>query len=1233
MFNKKVQYYLGKYKIYKLEIEERGLYKNKLYDHVLPDDYKELNFIGNTYKEVLKLKNKIKFHSITNLKSSQVMCLNLFIPFMNEKYKHLLIGVLNKYNVINTKSKIVDFVFEKEYVLEGKTCFDLYLKLEDNTQIFFEIKYTEDGFGRYSKTKTNVIETYYKKLFKESLNLNKYDLDNKDNIKFFEDNYQIFRNVSFVKTKTDHCVFLYPFKNYKCMKEINNFCEYNDNFKNIHTLDLEQFVDCILEEVNDTELIHYFKEFKMKYLNYDIKGIDVIDNTDIDYDFKENINNIIINCLDEVPLQPKGLYTINKKEDVKSIIEFLFYRIESLHDIHSFLSMIDGNATSRLCIYKNNDKEKILEYIQSKKLKGNSLVYVAGDESNEVCEKICSVKNLNLGISALDSNLVFVSMYCKPLYNEYSKILTNEFGTLDNNDKIIEYVENGLEDKYFAFNTKGSPSVMYSCYKKDIKLDGNTFVIFDIETSGLNNTIDEILKIEAYKITDGVYKDSFSRIVKTKDNVSELIKQITNISEELNNGIDIDLALKDFFEYINGRILLSSNISFDFKLLFSNIEQYNKDIISILMSSTIKIVSLNNLVNLDNCKKDLYGKSQKLVNVISDKWHKKFKKEDFSNIKTLNINIYEKRNDSKLYHEFIDNYDEVYLSELRIIQNYKTNITLDIIEEDILYYKKNELGYRREKVEKIIFLHEIIKSMMLNNYNYQYKYNYKKILHKKCYSIIHNNMEFELKNDLTATFICSSNHGDVLEIPCTIKVGKNVYVVDSVDYFVVEFIAKKIILPHTIKLIKNIAYLDEIKVLGDSNYMSIDGVLYSKDKSELISYPRNKRDKILKIPDEVVKISKLNSEYIEKIIIGKNTSKLSFKYLPNLTSFEVDKDNKFLSSIDGVLYNKDLTKIIRYPNNRKNTSFTFPDSVKYTDESIVCPNLINLHIGKSFVHEYYDMFLHHFKFLENISVSKSNMYLMSYNGVLYTKNMEHIVNYPTNKSEKEYNIPDSVNYIGVEAICNSNLEKIVLSETIEFHPNSVSCCNLNSIVIKENNDLIDKTKLSITNQNIILVDDVLYEKDNLSIIATCNKNYIKIIEGVEYIEECINTKKLELPSTVKEIDIHMLDVEEIIVSNDNKYYCVIDGVLYSKDKRTLLYYSYNKKDKVFVVPEFVERIECSFINDYLEELVIGNNVSECEMYNLCYIGERIKQIILPSKFEDKVLRCTDLSEIEITYID
>lgn len=51
-----------------------------------------------------------------------------------------------------------------------------------------------------------------------------------------------------------------------------------------------------------------------------------------------------------------------------------------------------------------------------------------------------------------------------------------------------------------------------------------------------------------------------------------------------------------------------------------------------------------------------------------------------------------------------------------------------------------------------------------------------------------------------------------------------------------------------------------------------------------------------------------------------------------------------------------------------------------------------------------------------------------------------------------------------------------------------------------------------------------------------------------------------------------MDDVSLKVADDNPYYCVVDGVLFSKDKKTLVYYPAKKKGKKYVVPKSVTSI-------------------------------------------------------------
>ena len=58
-----------------------------------------------------------------------------------------------------------------------------------------------------------------------------------------------------------------------------------------------------------------------------------------------------------------------------------------------------------------------------------------------------------------------------------------------------------------------------------------------------------------------------------------------------------------------------------------------------------------------------------------------------------------------------------------------------------------------------------------------------------------------------------------------------------------------------------------------------------------------------------------------------------FDYCFSLTSIQVEKENKFLKSEDGVLFSKDGTTIIKYPSGRSNTNYIVPDGVQTIGDS------------------------------------------------------------------------------------------------------------------------------------------------------------------------------------------------------------------------------------------------------------------------------------------------------------
>jgi fibronectin type 3 domain-containing protein len=86
------------------------------------------------------------------------------------------------------------------------------------------------------------------------------------------------------------------------------------------------------------------------------------------------------------------------------------------------------------------------------------------------------------------------------------------------------------------------------------------------------------------------------------------------------------------------------------------------------------------------------------------------------------------------------------------------------------------------------------------------------------------------------------------------------------------------------------------------------------------------------IPNSVASIGAdafLSCSALTSIMIGSGVTSIGsgFRLCTALNAITVDSSNPSFCSVDGVLYNKTITKLIQYPIGNTQTSFTFPDSV------------------------------------------------------------------------------------------------------------------------------------------------------------------------------------------------------------------------------------------------------------------------------------------------------------------
>ena len=101
-------------------------------------------------------------------------------------------------------------------------------------------------------------------------------------------------------------------------------------------------------------------------------------------------------------------------------------------------------------------------------------------------------------------------------------------------------------------------------HKGDRISKDSTFVVFDIETTGLYKRIDGITEIGAVKIRNGEIVDRFSTFVNPGMPIPEHITKLTGISDEtVQNAPSIETVLPEFLRFCENCVLVAQNARFD----------------------------------------------------------------------------------------------------------------------------------------------------------------------------------------------------------------------------------------------------------------------------------------------------------------------------------------------------------------------------------------------------------------------------------------------------------------------------------------------------------------------------------------------------------------------------------------------------------------------------------------------------------------------------------------------
>ena len=391
---------------------------------------------------------------------------------------------------------------------------------------------------------------------------------------------------------------------------------------------------------------------------------------------------------------------------------------------------------------------------------------------------------------------------------------------------------------------------------------------------------------------------------------------------------------------------------------------------------------------------------------------------------------------------------------------------------------------------------------------------------------------------------------------------------------------KEIAIPNSVTSIGYSAFsgctsLEEITISPDNKtYSSVDGVLFNKDKNELIVYPEGNRRSAYTVPDGVTQIS--GSAFsgctsLAEITIPDSVTEIGAFAFSGCTSLsKVDLPKKLTTIEAGIFLGCTGLKEI-----------VIPDSVTEIK-------------NKWGYDTYYGAFsgctsLSKVKLSNNLTIIGEGAFLGE-GGTFFRCT-----------SLAEITIPDSVTSIAPSAFygCTSLKEIIIPDSVTEIGWSAFEDCTSLSKVKLSNNltEIAGTTFSDCTSLREITIPDSVTSIGASAFSGCTSLESVTIGSGVEQLDIDAFFEDSNAPASCRRL-------ANITVSPENKTYSSVDGVLFNKDKSELLAYPIGNKRSSYTIPDGVTKIDQKAFYGcrYIETLTIPASVKEIEASALgnCY---------------------------------
>ena len=154
-----------------------------------------------------------------------------------------------------------------------------------------------------------------------------------------------------------------------------------------------------------------------------------------------------------------------------------------------------------------------------------------------------------------------------PGYEEYDEKQMSKMTHLEVMHFHPDTLEPGIFVYLFDYQKRDVLTYAASCFQIELE-EEESYVVVDLETTGLQPGRDRILEIGAVKVEDGKVTDTFCMFINPRMEIPEYIQQLTGITQDMvRDGVMAEEAFCQFHEFCGDMTLMGHNLMFDYSFL------------------------------------------------------------------------------------------------------------------------------------------------------------------------------------------------------------------------------------------------------------------------------------------------------------------------------------------------------------------------------------------------------------------------------------------------------------------------------------------------------------------------------------------------------------------------------------------------------------------------------------------------------------------------------------------